>query len=80
MQKVGFRAYVVGVAHELEITGWVCNRVDGTVEAHACGTPSQLEIFYKFLCQGPRLARVSAVKVEEVAEETLMAFTVRQTY
>ena len=45
----------------MDIRGWVRNRRDGTVEAHAQGAPDAVERFVDWCRQGPPLARVSNV-------------------
>jgi acylphosphatase len=61
VQGVGYRFFARTCAEALGITGWVRNREDGTVEAHAEGAPEQLEEFGFDLSRGARYARVSRV-------------------
>jgi acylphosphatase len=61
VQGVSFRYFVVEVATELGITGWVRNRWNGNVEAIAEGPRPQLERLLVALNQGPRAARVTKV-------------------
>ena len=58
VQGVWFRASAKEQAEQLQIRGWARNVSDGSVEVFACGTESQLELFYSWLQHGPRLARV----------------------
>lgn len=53
VQGVGFRAYVLGRAHALGLTGWVRNTYQGNVEVIAEGPRSQLLKLLSDLQQGP---------------------------
>lgn len=64
VQGVGFRAWAVGQAQELEITGWVKNREDGTVEVVAEGSQENLEKLIKECHRGPVLSRVKIITVK----------------
>jgi acylphosphatase len=61
VQGVGFRWFVEREAHILQVTGWVRNNHDGTVEVLAMGTADQLGALRSRLQQGPRAARVDSV-------------------
>lgn len=61
VQGVGFRYFVVRLAAELGLTGWVANELDGTVRVVAEGTRSALEQLLAELHEGPRGARVEHV-------------------
>jgi len=63
VQGVGFRYFVEENAYQLNLTGWVRNRWDGTVEVLAEGDRQTLEKFLSFLHRGPRAAYVSTVEV-----------------
>jgi len=78
VQGVGFRWFVEREAHLLQITGWVRNNHDGSVEVLAMGTREQLAGLRSRLQEGPRAARVDDVE-ESVAEsvEGLRSFQVR---
>ena len=45
MQGVGFRYSVKQLATGFEVTGWVRNLPDGTVEMHAEGEPAEVDAF-----------------------------------
>ncbi len=45
VQGVGFRFTVQAVARRYEVTGYVRNMPDGSVQLVAEGTPSQLDLF-----------------------------------
>lgn len=63
VQGVGFRNATQTTALGLDITGWVRNRLNGTVEVQAEGTQDQLERFLEWLRVGPLGARVDRVEV-----------------
>ena len=64
MQGVGFRYFVESAAMREGLHGWVRNRADGSVEAHAEGDAEALERFERALRHGPPSARVDEVRVD----------------
>jgi len=62
VQGVGFRWFVEREAHILQVTGWVRNNPDGSVEVLAMGTREQLGGLRPRLQEGPRAARVDDVE------------------
>ena len=66
VQGVWFRASAKEEAEQLSIKGWAKNLADGRVEVVACGTNENLELFYHWLKQGPRLAEVMNVTREDL--------------
>ncbi len=77
VQGVGFREATVGRARSLGVLGWVRNRDDGAVEAHAEGPADAVDALVAFLREGPRGAQVSDVAVERVRVEGHEQFAVR---
>jgi acylphosphatase len=65
VQGVGFRWFVEREAHILQVTGWVRNHHDGSVEVLAMGTRDQLAGLRSRLQEGPRAARVDDVQETE---------------
>ena len=63
VQGVGFRYYMEYKARQFRITGWVRNRVDGSVEALIQGTPENIAALIKRAKHGPPKAAVTEVKV-----------------
>jgi acylphosphatase len=61
---VGFRTFVQSSAEVLDLSGWVRNRFNGTVEVTAEGPRPALERLLKALHTGPRAAQVTGVAVE----------------
>ena len=82
VQGVGYRDFVRRAALRLRITGWVCNRVDGSVEALIDGAPADVEAILAEMRRGPRGAMVTSLKLAEpdgVDEAKTGAFVVRST-
>jgi acylphosphatase len=64
VQGVSFRYYVVELAESLNLSGWVRNRWNGSVEVTAEGSYSNLETLLQALREGPPMARVDDVCFE----------------
>ncbi|MCX8195041.1 MAG: acylphosphatase [Candidatus Micrarchaeota archaeon] len=64
VQGVGFRAFVMGHALQLGVSGYVRNLPDGSVEIVAEGTPEQLEE----LCRRVRVQERFGISVEQLEE------------
>jgi acylphosphatase len=62
VQGVGFRYFVLEKAQFLNLTGWVRNRYDGSVEIVAQGTVEHLNSLLEAVREGPSRGFVSAVK------------------
>ena len=62
VQGVGFRWYVVEIARELRLSGWVRNRPDGIVELAAAGESAALAKLEAAVAAGPGGARVEEVR------------------
>jgi DNA ligase D-like protein (predicted 3'-phosphoesterase) len=77
VQGVGFRDATVRRAHVLGLMGWVRNAQEGTVEVHAEGSEAALQELVAFLHDGPRLARVNEVSIEQVKVEGHEQFAIR---
>ena len=65
VQGVGFRYYTQRKANELEITGFVQNRPDGSVYIEAEGEEEALDNFILWCSEGPGWARVTDIKVQK---------------
>ena len=74
VQGVGFRWYVVELARELGVAGWVKNRADGKVEVAAAGNRDALARLEAAVTAGPPGARVEAVtRLGIVAADSLQS-------
>jgi acylphosphatase len=76
VQGVGFRYSTLDKATGLGLTGWVRNMANGNVEGVAQGREQSLEIFRKWLKQGPSCARVSRVETELIEREAIPNFQI----
>ncbi len=76
VQGVGFRYAACAAAQRLGLTGWVRNLASGEVEALACGEADKLQAFERWLWQGPRAARVTAVTATDAPEQKFDGFQV----
>ena len=67
VQGVGFRWFVEHEARALGISGWVRNRIDGSVEALVAGDVAAVEELSRMCRRGPRMAEVTSIE-EEMAD------------
>lgn len=67
VQGVGYRDSCARQAEKLGVTGWVRNRLDGSVEALLVGPPERLAQLVEWLHRGPTAARVDEVGVTQLA-------------
>jgi acylphosphatase len=80
VQGVGFRFHMENTARRFNITGWVRNRHNGSVEAVIMGNPEAVAGMIDWARQGPPAARVEQVFVEEIeALPPLQGFSQRAT-
>jgi acylphosphatase len=63
VQGVGFRWFVMDIARELGLAGWVRNRPDGVVEIAAAGKPEAVAKLEAAVSRGPRGATVEEVRM-----------------
>jgi acylphosphatase len=68
VQGVGYREFTRRAALSLGVSGWVCNRDDGAVEALIRGPPAAVEALIAEMRQGPRFATINSVSVTELNE------------
>ncbi len=68
VQGVGFRYHMARSAQQLGITGWVRNRVDGSVEAMVAGDAAAIAEIIHRAKLGPATSRVERVFVEAVED------------
>ncbi|MCI0480834.1 MAG: acylphosphatase [Candidatus Dadabacteria bacterium] len=74
VQGVGFRAFTQQRASLLNLTGWVRNLSDGSVEIHAEGDDDKVNEFLTWCRIGPRTARVDDVTAEDTRPEGFSDF------
>jgi acylphosphatase len=76
VQGVGFRESMRLIAQALNVTGWVRNRADGSVEATVQGDAGAVEQLVNWCHNGPPGANVKYVNTRLVEEaETFIAFS-----
>lgn len=78
VQGVGYRNYIEYKAGVLGVSGWVRNRLDGSVEAMISGTPDAVEALIECARRGPRKAEVTGVDVSP-GDGSHQGFVVRPT-
>ncbi len=72
VQGVSYRHFTQEIARQLELTGWVKNLPDGTVEIQVAGDALVLEEFRKQLQEGPRFASVDSITEEPLDPDWLV--------
>ena len=79
VQGVGYRAWVETTALAMDLSGWVRNRRDGSVEAVFTGPPERVADMLRRCEQGPPAARVTRVEVLREGADAHHGFEVRTT-
>jgi acylphosphatase len=72
VQNVGFRYEMTRLARQLGITGWVMNRVDGSVEAIVQGSSSAIQLLLEELnaCRPIHITALHKTPLPIVENET----------
>jgi acylphosphatase len=76
VQGVGYREWMVRTARDLGVSGWVRNRLGGSVEALVAGDIAAVEELSRLCRRGPRMAQV--VSIEEELADPPESFGFRQ--
>jgi acylphosphatase len=71
VQGVGYRYSFHAQARALHLSGWVRNRIDGSVDASVSGNSEALKKIVDWAWQGPVGAQVTEVSVAEVDDALL---------
>jgi acylphosphatase len=79
VQGVGYRLWCERAALVRELTGWVRNRTDGSVEAVFCGADDEVEDMIAACQRGPAAAAVADVDVSDFTGEIAAQFLVLPT-
>jgi acylphosphatase len=80
VQGVSFRYFVLDSARRLDLSGWVRNRYDGTVEVMAEGERDKLETLTQDLKKGSNASRVTHVDHQwSDATGEFLSFKIRMT-
>ena len=78
VQGVSFRYYARQRAQTLGLGGWARNCPDGSVEIVVQGPEDAVRQFVTWARQGPSMAQVEAVEVdEELPDQALRGFEIR---
>ncbi|WP_280770215.1 acylphosphatase [Salipaludibacillus daqingensis] len=78
VQGVGFRYHTQITASQRDLTGWVRNKLDGTVELEVQGDPDQIVTFLSSLEKARFPAKVADIKSTEISiQENEGMFSVR---
>lgn len=81
VQGVGFRYFVLENANTLDLTGWVRNRYDQSVEVTAEGEREKLEKLLAAIRTGPRGSMVTDVKPYwQAAQGEFNRFSIKSTH
>lgn len=70
VQGVYFRVFTQKQAQRLEITGYVKNLPNGTVEIIACGDKNRVAQLVNWCHKGPIMAQVSKVETRQLNDES----------
>ena len=71
VQGVGYRAWALREARNLGLSGWVRNRLDGSVEIAVAGAPDSVQRLAALCQQGPPSAQVGGVEESAHPDEVL---------
>jgi len=63
VQGVNFRYYTKDLAEKLNLSGFIRNNLDGTVEIEAEGEEKSLKKIITFAKTGPQLAKVDNIEI-----------------
>lgn len=78
VQGVFFRVSTKQIADNLQLHGWVRNSSDGKVEVYVTGEEEIVMQFIYWCKQGPPLAEVENVIVENCVAEEIYGFEIRR--
>jgi acylphosphatase len=71
VQGVGFRWFVLRVARDAGLSGWVRNNPDGSVELEAAGSRHAVALLKERVSTGPHASRVDEVSELPVSADQL---------
>ena len=79
VQGIGYRDWMVQKARDLGVSGWVRNRLDGSVEALVAGDTAAVEELLRLCRRGPRMAEVVSIEEELADPPEVFGFRQRPT-
>ncbi len=68
VQGVGYRAWTVRTARQLGLSGWVRNRINGSVEIYASGSEQSINLLRQMCLKGPLWSRVTHLEAVTIPE------------
>jgi len=75
---VGFRFFTLEQATKLNLTGWVRNNYDGSVEIVVQGNEEKLDMFIDAVENGNELSIIECIDIrEEATTEELTSFEIK---
>jgi len=74
VQGVGYRDWAVETAQRLNLSGWVRNRMDGSVEAVVSGDEAAIADFIAGARVGPPAARVDRIDQNPAEDEAALPY------
>ncbi len=77
VQGVGYRAWTKKTAIKYNLSGWVINCLDNSVEFEVSGGKSDIESFINECHKGPLLSNVESIKYHEVKFSKYKNFEIR---
>ena len=77
VQGVSYRWFVYTQAKKLNVTGWVKNCDDGSVEAIISGPDEQVNHLLTYLATGPEMAIVEQVSKKNIPYESFSGFEIK---
>jgi len=79
VQGVFFRGWAIGAARAIGVSGWIRNRLDGSVEAYVVGEGGLVDRFTDRLREGSPASRVDQVDIAEAPVHAYDGFTQHST-
>lgn len=67
VQGVGYRASFAARARAMQLSGWVKNRIDGSVEAQVAGPADSVDALVEWAREGPPAAQVRSIEVSPLS-------------
>jgi len=80
VQRVGFRGWTERKALKLGLCGWARNRLDGSVEILIAGPGPAVAQLIEYCRNGPPLAQVDSIAIEEACELDLRRRRTGETF
>jgi len=77
VQGVWFRKYTMDQANNLELKGFVKNKLDGSVYIEASGPEEKIDYLVTWCKTGSPLSNVEDLLLEEIEFEHKQAFTIK---